>query len=423
MRRISFAETIDTINSRPAGLRYLLGFIIWPFGTMLLSLRHWRSRWSMNIFWLFCIFLGVTFAFGSDIPDSARHAKLLKEFHDSGTTLSELIKSIYTPGGGYLDIAQPIITWFVSLFTSNSALLLGSFGLIFGFFYSRNLWYLLDKIDGSITPVLFIFILTFALINPIWYINGFRMWTAAQIFIFSVLPYLVEGKGNRLWLLILAVFFHFSFVFPVLIFLGYVLIKNRPRFYLLFFILTFFVETINLIEVRQFLDFLPEFLGYKVETYTNPQYAARVAQDIGESNMYFTLSGQMMTYTIFIFTLLIFFLKPKFLEGAHLNLFCFGTWFYGWSNIASLVPSGGRFLTLATMIMFFLIIIYLRYTYENKLARFFSIISIPGLILFISVSFRMGFEFMSMSTIAGNPILSMFYHNSTPLIVYIKELF
>ncbi len=141
--------------------------------------------------------------------------------------LRELWQSFYSDSSGYVDILQPMVTYLVSRFTDNPTILFTIFGLIFGYFYSRNIWYVLGKIHGGITLVLFVFVLTFALINPIWNINGFRMWTAAQIFLYGTLPYLLEGKSKGLIWAAVSVFVHFSFLLPLTVLVLFFFSKNK----------------------------------------------------------------------------------------------------------------------------------------------------------------------------------------------------
>lgn len=407
----------------PQKVAYFISFCLWPFGVMMASLRHRTQRWSMNIFWLFCIFVGFTFVFASDIPDSARYANTLREFHDNRVTWTEIVNSIYSTSSNYIDVVQPIITWFVSLLTSNPSILLAVFGFIFGFFYSRNLWYLLNRIEGRIVLITFIFVLSFALINPIWNINGFRMNAAIQVFIYGLLPFLVEGKKSSLLYSASAILFHFSFIFPVAVLGAYLLIGRRSNFYFIFFIITFFINTINLDVVREYLGHLPEIMDYRVNLYANPNYAKRVAESLEKANWYITLSDNILTYINFTFITYVYLRNRKRLDGPFLNLFCFSTWLYGWANLASLIPAGARFIDVADMMMLFFNILFMQEYLTQKGIRFLRLITVPGLILFILVTIRMGFEFMSFSTIAGNPIISIFLQDNTPLIAYVKDLF
>jgi len=73
--------------------------------------------------------------------------------------------------------------------------------------------------------------------------------------------------------------------------------------------------------------------------------------------------------------------------------------------------------------MIFFITIYLKENYTQKVLKFLKVISMPGLLLFIVVTIRVGFDFISFTTVFGNPFLSIFIHDNTPLITYVKELF
>lgn len=402
---------------------YLISMLFWPFGVLLISMRHRNERIVMNIFWMFCIFIGLTFVITSDVKDSAIYAKMLHEFHVNGVTVGEIIGSTYGPDHKYVDAIQPLITAFVASFTDNPVVLFTIFGLIFGFFYSRNIWYLLDRVENRLSIVSFVYILVFMLINPIWNLNGFRMYAASQVFVYGLLPYLVEGKTKKLWWAAASVLFHFSFIFPVGIFALYYLIKNRINFYFILFIVTSFINAIDLDAVRDYLSFLPDVFDSRIETYTDAGYARDLSQRQAKLHWYVPLSGDVVTYTVYVFVVYIYIQFKESLKDYYKALFCFSTLFYSWANLASLVPSGGRFIALGNLFMIFLIILFIQEHKDQRKLKLISIASIPGLSLFILVAMRLGFDYISMSTLLGNPILALFYHDETPLISYVKSLF
>ncbi len=255
---------------------------------------------------------------------------------------------------------QPLLLYIISKFTDNQSVLFAIYGLIFGYFYSRNLWFVLDKIQGKIPTPIFIFILTFALICPIWLINGFRMWAATHIFIFGLLPYLIDGKKNRLWWSFLSIFFHFSFVFPVLILIGYILLKNKVVFYFIFFVVTSFISEINLENIRGLFIYLPNFLQSRI-VYTSINYSETIQQAMETASWFIIYSEKLFRWLIYAFIVLVFFTGRYNLRKSPelLNLFSFGLWMFAWANLARLIPSGGRFIVIATSIMTIFIIFYL----------------------------------------------------------------
>jgi hypothetical protein len=417
--------TKHIINDKRNEALYFLSFLVWPFMTMLAALRHREKPWSKNIFWIFCIFFGLTFIISPEFADSARHAQLLAEYANADLNFRQLIKSIYTESSGYVDIVQPLITFLVSRVTKNPIILFTIFGFIFGYFYSRNIWYILGQIKGKITGILLIYLLTFALLNPIWNINGFRMWTAAQIFLFGTLPYLAEGNMKKLLWSGISIFFHFSFVYPLLILFLFIFLKNRLNIYLIFFIITSFIKEIDLQAVGSALSFLPSFLQPRISAYTNLEYAESV-RDIQQSlNWYLPLSLKALEWTIYALTLFIYFFCRKFLKDRRelMTLFCFSLLLCGFNNIISLIPSGARFLTVSFTFMIAFFIIFISNSPKTKGLALISVLSVPLILFFCMITIRIGMDFFGLMTVFGNPFLAVLGPDQVPLIMGIKRLF
>lgn len=406
-------------------LIYYFSFLVWPFGVMVDALRHWRQPWSKNVFWLFCIFFGYAFVIAENLegaPDSARHAATLLQYAHSEMDLKSLIRSFYSESSSDIDIMQPLITFVVSLVSTNPRILFAVFAMIFGFFHSRNLWYVLNKLRCEVSPLLFLFLLVFVISNPIWNINGFRMWTAAQIYIYGVLPFLLESKTKRLSWSILAIFFHFSFVIPVAVLFAYLFLRNRITFYTGIFILTSFIKEIDLQIVQSYLLFLPSAFSSRTVGYTNLEYAESVAMAYKELNWYIPLASKSLIWVIYTFTLFIFFFARDFLKEHKdlLNLFCFSVLFYSVANLTSLVPSGGRFLDVASTLMLAFLSIFISYSIKISGIRIIKNVSVPLLILSSLVMMRVGMEFYGLTTLIGNPIFAILGTDSAPLITEIK---
>jgi len=401
--------------------------MIWPFGIMLLALRSWRKSWSKNIFWAFCIFFGFTFVIVENIEDaadSARYAQLLVEYSNSVLDFKSLIRSFYSESSAYVDVAQPIITYLVSIFTVNPSILFSVFAMIFGFFYSRNIWYILSNIKDDLNPLLILFIFVFALTNPIWFINGFRMWTAAQIFVYGALPFLFEGKYQKLFWSFLSIFFHFSFLTPIAILLIYILFKNRRNVYMGFFIITFFLKELDLQVVQSYLSFLPSIFQARVGGYLNVEYAESIVMARQEYNWYIILAPKALEWVIFIIVMFLFFLRREILEKQKglINLFYFSILFFSFANILSLVPSGGRFANVGYAFMFFSFSIFLSRFPEDPGLKIITILSVPFILLYSLVAIRVGTEFFGFVTIIGNPVFAALGAESAPLITEIMSL-
>jgi hypothetical protein len=339
------------IEENRTALLYYISFLVWPFGVTVDGLRHWRQSWAKNVFWLFCIFFGYAFIIAENVDDSAdsaRYAQTLFEYSSSNLDIRTLFRSFYSASSAYVDIAQPLITFMVSRFTSDPRILFAVFAFIFGYFHSRNIWYLLNRIKGELNLIVLLFLFVFVLLNPIWSINGFRMWTGAQIFIFGAMPYLFEGKLRLLVWPILSIFFHFSFIIPLLLLFIYVVFKNRITIYVALFIATSFIKEIDLQALHSYLSFLPSVFQLRTTGYTNLDYAESVTMAVQALNWYIPFVSKALAWVIYLIVIYIYFFSRTLLKEREglMCLFCFAVLCYSIANILSLVPSGGNLLML-----------------------------------------------------------------------------
>ncbi len=410
-----------------AELYYYISFLVWPFGVMLASLQTREYPWSKNIFWLFCFFFGYTFIIQSDslvTADSVAYAEALYRYAYSDLSFRELWQTFYSESTNYIDILQPIITYLVSRVTSNPSVLFAVFGLIFGYFYSRNLWFVIDRVKGEITLPLFIFLLTLGLINPIWNINGIRMWTAAQIFVFGALPYLVDGDKKKLIWAGVSILMHFSFIFPVCILLAFLVIRDRTNIFMILFILTSFIKELDLEMVRSSLSFLPDIFQHRINSYTGADYAELVGSRSESYNWYKAYSLKVLAWVSYALVIFVYFFCRKKLQSnkSLVTLFSYSLLLYGCANVFSLVPSGGRFLVVATIFLFSFFVLFFSEMDKVKAFRFISVLSVPLLLLFCVVAIRTGMDYYGLNTLIGNPFTAFFIEDTTPLIDIIKRL-
>jgi len=426
MEHRSREDKILRVDDKSNEARYYLSFFLWPFGLMLASFKHWDRPWSKNVFWLFCIFFGFTFIIAEEGgADSDRYAQLFLQYAHSNPSLKELLNSFYSESSNYVDIAQPLITYIVSRLTHNPSILFGIFGLIFGYFYSRNIWLVLNKIKGNFSTIVILYIVTFILINPIWNINMFRMWTASQIFIYGTLLYLLEGKKKSLIWSGVSVLFHFSFLFPCTILFLFILLKNRLNVYLFFFIITSFINELNLQSLQSSLSFLPAAFQFRVGSYTDIEYAEEISLQTQSLNWYVPLSSKALTWAAYIMVLFTYLNYRIILKERRdlMTLLCFSLLLYGFANIFSLVPSGDRFLTVANSFMFAFLMIFISDATKTNGLVFAKVLSVPFLLLFCIVAIRVGMDFYGLITIFGNPIFAVINTDNVQLITGVKNLF
>ena len=223
-------------HNAKSGFYSAILFLVWPLLALASAFRNYKSHWAKNMLWAFVAFYGFCFAIGAENSgaDIVRYVAQYQELHDVNMTFATAQR--YFIESGEIDIARTVIAIILSRFTDSQSVLTLVYGIIFGFFFSRNMWYVLEHFKGKIRPITILLFICFSLIVPIWNINGFRMWTAAHIFIYGLLPFLFEGKRGGVIISSLAILMHYAFIVPVGILYMYLLLGNRMMIYFVFFL-------------------------------------------------------------------------------------------------------------------------------------------------------------------------------------------
>ena len=407
-----------------------LTIFVYPLWTLFLSIKYFRFSQAKNLFWLFCVFLGmihIYFPEGESDYDGSRYAERLIELHQKPISLENYMASYYEDGE-FTDIYQPTVTYLLSTITANPRWLFLIFAFVFGFFYSRNIWFLLDKLPKIIGFSLLLLTCYYALICPIWEINGVRMWTALHVFMYGALPFLYNADKSKLVWCFASLLIHFSFFIPLLILLTYHFMPKSIHVFLSIYILSLFVTEINFESVRVFLmNHTPSFLDSKLN-YTNEEYAQNVIE--AKSNMNFYIEGSKLlskwVITVLLITASILIIRTV---NVHRNLFkllCFSLFIYSLSNILSLIPSGGRFIILSQMFAFASVtMFYIHYKQSEYKPKSISLVfkyTPIALLMPILVMLRTGCDYYGIS-IFFNPVMALYVNDHQPVIQLIKSIF
>lgn len=403
-------------------------FILLPFFSALSAIRNFRAPWAKNIMWAFVVFFGFTFSIGKETMSSGtdsgsdinRYISQLKELYGKSLTVDEMVE--YFEDSGEADILRTVIAITVSRFTDNQRILIAIYGFIFGFFFTRNVWYLFERLQGRLKLFSIFLMATFFLLDSFWEINGFRFYTAIHIFIYGLLPYIYEGKKRTLWICASAVLVHFSFFLPNAILLIYLLAGNRSLFYFIFFVSSAFVQQLDLTVFNNFIENnVPELLVDRSAAYRNEDRVSRYRSDddvvIPESatdvvvvkNWYAKVYAKGLHLSLTIILIFLYVLSIKKIKGIPglYNAFCFTLLFFAVSNVMASLPSGNRFLTISSMLAASVILLYFQnYSKEQYLYTLMLALS-PFFLLFFLVSIRIGLYSIGLQTVIGNPVLGI----------------
>lgn len=418
---------------KPAGLpaissAWLVFYLVWPFGALIRALLGFRSPRAKTLFWLFCVFFGFVFVVAEDAPgaaDSARIATGLIDAHRNPMSWNYLIASFYNPAGNIVDIYQPLVIWLVALFTDNPRILFALFAVVFGFFYAQNLWMVFSKISKRVGWLLLLFMLAYALTNPIWNINGVRMWTAAQIFLFGILRVYLENDKKGLSWAASSILVHFSFMFPMALLLAFRFIPSNFTVLFAFYVAASFVNELDFAAVREALGFLPEVFQPRIEGYASEAVADARQEAAQGLAWHVNLADMAGRYIRYAWIIALYSLRSQWIRQfpEASRLFAMALFIGGFAQIAALVPSGGRFEIITTLLVWGVIVLLLGQGVFNNKLKPLKLLTFPLLGFGVIFSVRLGMSFFGISALVSNPLIALFYTDQVPLIDFIKGLF
>jgi len=353
-------------------------FLLWPFGSFLLALRSIPSRKSGFIYVLFTTLFGYAFSFTTISADSYRVAW---GFSKSHYTIEKTFDNYSM--GAITDVYKSLMYSITQSFSENPKVLFALFGFVFGFFSYKSLKLLLDFKKSDQDRYIAIIALVFFASNAIININGARFYTAAIIALCAIINLFYYNKKKWIFPLIVTVFIHFSYLFIVpLVLLFYFFrsslfdYKKTPKWIVIAFYIGFFLSFLSDTNLLK-LDFLSSVLSTsvadKVELYNSSELSERY-EERGET-FFHTVSRSFSTIVKLYLFVIIVYIRRKNRDNNILNrklqvLFSFVLLFYALTFSLSIVPSGGRFVTIANQLFLFFLVYYYLMDKSKSIKRF-----------------------------------------------------
>jgi hypothetical protein len=420
----------SNIQSKSSQLNeYILTFFF-PLLGLLYSVFNWRRDNAKNIFWIACVYMsfihiflpdGQEFGTGADI---GRYVIQLQELFSNGVSYAQAFAL-----NPRLDIYQMTVTYIVSRFTDNGHVLFLVFGIVFGYFYSRNIWFVLSKVPNVKSGYISILVALLFLVCPIWNVSGVRMWTALHMFVYGALHYFLEGDKKKIIWTLLSVTIHYTFVIPIIIFVAYVLLPNQIKksniilnSIFLIFILTFIVDILDFSAVAKYIEqYVPtDIYNDNIAGYLGEEYVSRINDEAEAKSTLFKIAS-FIEKALYIVTATVSFLMIK---REHVNnersVFVFSLLLYSIGNILSIVPSGGRFVIVAQLFLLSAVVLI----FSKNIFRINALIKLILSVMIVLIIFkiRIGLECYGLNLIFGNFISAAFIETNTPIISFISEL-
>lgn len=400
---------VKSVPARKARL-YLLALFA-PFVAALLALRHPRDPEARNLIWIFVIYFGAVFYIAPDSSaDSARYAIWLKAMYANGIDLHALLASFFKEGSRNQDIYQPLLTFLVSRFTDNHAALFAAFGVVFGYAYSRNIWFLVDRLPPRTGPLLIFLLFAFAFLVDIGSgLNGVRMWTALHVFAFGILNYCATRKYRYLLVLALTPLIHFSFWLACIVAFAWLFARRLGLPIYVFFVVSYFGVVLDLGALKSVIGYLPLPIEERTASYvSSAELDPDAMMEQAQAAIWFLRLNVQLLSTFFLVSVSWMVWRGCLRHpGLVRNLLTFGMLMYAVMNLISYVPSLGRFYYLAELILLAALILFLagRPPRARQDAQVIGVLA--GLLaLNLALGVRFTLEFASIWLFLGNFFLA-----------------
>lgn len=381
-----------------------LVFLVWPFIAFLIALSKYKYRTSRIIVYLFLVLYGLTFMISGVGVDSWEYTqKLVANAGRPFTEFWNIVAGLYAYDTS-VDFVEPFISFIVSRVTSKHYILFGAYAAIFSFFYLKSVNFIHDRYINSPNITLFILMVCFTLVNPVFNINGFRFYTAAWIFFYGAYNFVLNKDKKYFFIALSSALVHFSFISAGFVLIVYFFAGNRNIIYLPVLLVSFVIPNLLAPYLNRLLPSLGSGLQNRIEGYTNEDYVQYVQESSASLNWFMQAENFILYFLIFA----IFFLRLKYKEISakeeSANLFSFLLLFLSFVNFGKSIPSVGRFQTLFILFgMLYIILILVQIPVSKR--YFISIVGLIPIILFSMLSLRIGLETVNIRLLEPFPFL------------------
>lgn len=290
---------LQRVNVQPI-FPWLIGFLIWPLGAFVASLRLVGQRVFSLMLVLFYFLYGFTYIISGKDQDTYRISQYFEEASKlSFSDLWNKILNLYALGNKP-DIFQDLLQFSVSRFTTDVQVYFAIISVLLAIISVKIFEKVVETkpFSRSLNYFSLLLLLFLLLVLSPGRINSFRHYFALAIFLFSIYSYIQTNKPKYIFLLCITPFIHFAFILVIPLIVVFKFIGNRFWVYYLL-ILTSFIFTDQVSNyIRDYTAGLDEnALQYHATQYTSDYYLKQVSQL--KSQRYFILDRYIYFTTIF----------------------------------------------------------------------------------------------------------------------------
>lgn len=381
-----------SVESTSIGKYYLYLFILWPFVALITAISNFNRKESRTVIYLYLVYYGLNYVLSTTgYVDAVGYSMGLTA--NAALPFSDFFKIV---GGLYsndnsMDIIEPLISFIVSRFTSDHRILFAVFAALFGYFYLKSITIAYSYHQKSSGWDSLIHLVFFILILPVTSINGFRMWTAAWIFLFGAYHVIVYRDPRYFLVTACSVLVHWSFLSANVFLAIYFFIGNRNMIYLPIAAASFFLPKLLAPLFQRVSLMMGGGLMGRYDMYTDESYGYEVQALYQEASWFLKIGYDLVLYYILISALILHYSFSAIINSrAEKNMFSFLLLFLAFVNFGNAIPSfGERFQILFFLFgTLYLIICYSRLPWKNL--SYLTLAGLFPMILYSAIIFRQG---------------------------------
>lgn len=371
-------------------VHYLILFLLWPFLAFLTAIVNYSQKDSKKVVYIFLIYYGLTFVLGNIGVDAERYAWGLKDTAELPfSEFFAIVGGLYTDTT--VDIAQPLVTFIVSRFTSSHYILYAVWAAIFGFFYLKSINLLHNRYRENPGWNALIYMAFFLMVMPITTVGGIRTPTATWVFFFGAYHVILYRDARYLLISLSASLIHWSFLSANAVLIIYFFAGNRNFIYLPIVLLSFVLPQLLSPVFQSLATTLGGPIQERYENYSSEGFILGI-QESSEAAPWFLTIGGTLTYYFFILAIIVIQLtgRNRVKDKPERNLFSFILLFLAFVNFGKVIPTfGGRFQE--TYYLFATLYVFLYFmNKQGKNINLLTLIGIFPMLLYAAVMFRIG---------------------------------
>lgn len=394
-------------------LNYIF-FIISPLISLIFAFLNYRKQYAKNILMFFCSFFGLTYALkfeGNDLNTYIERFELISSW--SWSNFQEQLIN-YISLSGNVDFIETIIYFALSRISDNSIMLMAFFGLFFGFFYSRNTYYLLSLTKYKLNFYSLVFFISiFLIISPYQGVNQFRFYTASAIYFYGILNYFFFSKKMAIWFLLLAGMTHFSLLILLIPFVAYLIIGRYFKICVLLFGISFIFSEFDFSIFENMVSYMGESFQIRFNTYTSDLAFQRLAE-LESRAWYISLWQPFMRYSFGVAFLLLI-LKQKIKYSSNFRFFSFVLLLFSVVNIMAFSSMNFRFFHTLFLFCFSVLLLLFEHLDNRTIKKVFYIM-LPSILLMAIFQIRGILVSINAYIFVSNPLNFYLFGNEYALI-------